>query len=406
MKKQKILYIHQYFKHPSEPGGTRSYWIAQELIRQGYEVTMLSHKNILLSHVKDAKQVERMIIDGIKIIYIRNAYSNDMSLTRRVLSFLSFSLRAIKYALKEKDVDMVIATSTPLTVAIPTLLRFYLKRTPYVFEVRDLWPEGPIQMGLIKNPVLIKFLRWFEKLIYKKAAHVITLSPGMQEGVVKYIPSSRTSMIPNMAKIDKFRKREKNKIFERDLKLRNNSFKVIYFGQMGESNAIPYIIKTIELINKKTETIEFIFAGHGKFFNYVEETIINHGWDNVKLFERMPMDAISELLNLCDLSLITFCDLPILKTNSPNKLFDSISAGVPVIVNSDGWTKEMVEKNHCGAYVDPQKPEELAEKILFLQQSPKLLAEMGNNARQLAEREYDKSILCPRFVDIVKQMIG
>ena len=402
--KKKILYINQYFKQPSEPGITRTYWISQELIRAGYEVTMLSHRNTLLNHVEGEVPAKEIVdVDGIRVIYLRNKYSNTMGVVGRAWSFLSFMFRAIITALREKDVDLVIATSTPLTVAVPALLRKWLRATPFIFEARDLWPEVPIQMGAINNKWIIRCLRWFEKTTYVNAEHVVALSPGMQEGVLQYLSIEKTSMIPNMAKIDQFWPRPKNLKLMEKLGLKEDSFKVIYFGQMGLSNAIPNVIEAIEQVLDQAPDVEFIFFGHGKMKSVVQEAFL--GDSRVHINERVPMSEMSEVANFCDVSLVTFSDLPILYTNSPNKLFDSLSAGLAIIVNSNGWTREMVESNDCGLYADINVPNSLSSSILQLNNDSSQCERMGKNARILAENRYDKSILCEEFKQVVDSVM-
>jgi glycosyltransferase involved in cell wall biosynthesis len=402
---KKILYINQYFRKPTEPGITRSYWIAQRLIKEGYSVTMLAHRNTLLEHVKgDVPRSEIIDVDGIRVIYLRNQYSNEMGMMSRAWAFVSFMLRSIWWAFREKNVDLVIATSTPLTVAVPALFRKWFKKTPYIFEVRDLWPEVPVQMGAIRNRFVVGLLRWLEKITYRSAEHVVTLSPGMRKGVVKCIPEQLTSMIPNMAKVDQFWLRDKDVTLEQKLGLKENSFRVIYFGQMGISNAIPDVVEAAQHCLHHSDDIEFLFLGHGRMKKPVEAAFT--GESRVHVLERVPMDQMSAILNLCDVSLVTFTDLPILYTNSPNKLFDSLSAGKPVIVNSAGWTKDMVEEHQCGLFADPKKAGSLAECILKLKEDRELCEQLGRNARMLAETKYDKSILCEEFCEMVNRVVG
>lgn len=398
---KKILYINQYFKHPGEPGSTRSYWISRKLVERGYTVSMIAQRNLAHGYVKDAPYFEEKLVDGIRVLYLRSRYSNAMGAMRRIWAFISFMIRSTWIALREPGVDLVVATSTPLTVAVPALACKWLRGTPYIFEVRDLWPEVPIQMKAIRNRFVVSLLRWFEKTVCRNASHVIALSPGMQEGVVRHIPEERTSMIPNMAKIDQFWPRERNQTVADTMGLRPSRFRVIYFGQMGRSNAIPYLVDAAKLLQLRDATVDFIFVGHGMMKRYVEQRIESEKLENIFLFDRVAMKEMSEILNFCDVSLITFTDLPILYTNSPNKLFDSLSAGKPVIVNSAGWTKSMVEENRCGYFVSPDDPEELATRILQLKADPVLAADMGRNARQLAERTFDKSILCDQFAQVV-----
>src|SRR5690554_884930 len=392
-----ILYIHQYFKTPKEPGGTRSYWIAQELIKNGHEVTMITAD-------PQAKQKRReIVIDEIKVVYLQEAYSQNMSISTRLKAFLGFVWKSINEARKHKNIDLVIATSTPLTVGITALYMKWFKKTPYIFEVRDLWPEVPIQMGAFKSPLIVKPTRWFEKTIYKNAKHVIALSPGMQDGVIKYIPKEKTSMIPNMSKIDEFWLRNKNIELEQKLGLNPNSFKIIHFGSLGLANGVETIIESAKLL-RDDDTIEFLFVGGGSTEDKLIKECQKYQLNNVKFLGRFPMKDISEIVNISDVSIVSFKDLPILYTNSPNKLFDSLSAGKPIIVNSAGWTKDMVEEYNCGYYVKPNQPKELVDKILFLKDHPEAAEEMGKNSRKLAETVYDKSILCKQFVETVENI--
>lgn len=394
-----ILYIHQYFKTPKEPGGTRSYWIAQELIKNGHQVTMIT------ADPQATQKRKEVIIDGIKVIYLQEVYSQNMSISTRLKSFLGFVWKSINEARKHKNIDLVIATSTPLTVGITALYMKWFKKTPYIFEVRDLWPEVPIQMGAFKSPLIVKPIRWFEKKIYKNAEHVIALSPGMQDGVIKYISKEKTTMIPNMAKIDEFWPREKNMVLAQKLGLKPDSFKIVHFGSLGIANGAHTIIASAKLM-KDVEDVEFLFVGGGATEKALQSEVNKHQLGNVKFLGRFPMKEVSEIVNFCDVSMVSFLDLPILYTNSPNKLFDSLSAGKPIIVNSAGWTKEMVEEHNCGYYVNPNKPQELADKIIHLKENLNIVEYMGKNSRILAETVYDKSILCKQFVQVINSKLN
>lgn len=395
----KILYLHQYFTTPAQPGGTRSYWISQELISRGHQVTIIAGSQNI------TKRKEEKTIDGIKVVYLKVPYNNTMGIMQRMISFFKFMFRSTREALKQKDVDLVIATSTPLTIGFPALVVRWLKKIPYLFEVRDLWPEVPIQMGGLRNPILIKLAISFEHLIYKKARYIVALSPGMKEGVITAgTPSEKVSMIPNMAKIDKFWPREIKSIVFEKYNLNKNSFKVIHFGAMGLANGLEYIIEAAAFLSEKNiNDIEFIFVGDGAVKIDLELKAGKRQLPNVYFLGKFPMTETSEIVNACDVSLVTFANLPILTTNSPNKLFDSLSAGKPIIVNSNGWTKNMVEKNECGYYVDVTRPKDLANLLIEIKFQKEELARLGKNARKLAETKYDKSILCKQFVDVVEQ---
>ncbi|MEE9361056.1 MAG: glycosyltransferase family 4 protein [Cellulophaga sp.] len=394
----RILYIHQYFTTPDEPGGTRSYWIGKELVNNGHDVSMLTTNTRLKGNTK------RKVIDGMNVTYLNIPYSSHMSIFKRLLSFLKFMTLSTLMVLREKKYDLIIATSTPLTVGFPALVARKIKKTPYIFEVRDLWPEVPIQMGGLKNNLVIKLAKSFEKTIYKNAKHIVALSPGMQDGIISTgISKEKTSLIPNMSKIDKFWSRKKNMALINEFELDPNSFKVIYFGSMGIANGMEYIINAAKQINPN-ENIEFVFLGGGATEEILQKRCKDENIPNMNFYGYASMERLSEIVNICDVSLVTFANLPILATNSPNKLFDSLSAGKPIIVNSNGWTKEMVEKYDCGIFVDPTTPNELAKQIITLKNNPKLCEKMGRNSRKLAEEKFDKSILCKQFSEVVNNL--
>lgn len=389
-----ILYIHQYFKTPKEPGGTRSYWLAQALITEGYSVTMLTTSNRIQN------SIEEVIIDNIKVIYLKVGYSQEMTLFKRFISFSIFMVKSTYHALLLKNVDLIFATSTPLSVGFPALIMKKVKNIPYVFEVRDLWPEVPIQMGAFKSERIKKLLIWFERLIYKNAEHIVALSPGMVEGVLKYETASKVSMIPNMSKIDSYWPREKDFNLMKGLGLSTKSFKSIHFGSIGLANGAFTIIESARLL-KNNGDFEFIFIGGGSAEKDLRNLCKKYNLDNVHFLGSYDLDKTSEIVNQCDVSIVSFLDLPILYTNSPNKLFDSLSAGIPIIVNSAGWTKDLVENHSCGFYVNPNHPDELVSKLKELRVNENMRKSMSYNGRLLAETVYDKSILCKEFVKMI-----
>ena len=365
-----ILYIHQYFNTPEEPGGTRSYWISQELIRRGHNVTMITQTNKKLHPEPCVTN-----INGIEVHYVKNEYNNYMSPLRKVSAFVNFVRLAINEGKKLKDVDVVYATSTPLTVGYIAMRIKKAKGFPYVFEVRDLWPEFPIQIGAIKNKFIIWYLRRLERHIYERSEHVVTLSPGMQEGVIAAgTPLEKTSMIPNMSKPDKFFPHEPNLEIANSFGIDLNKFNVIHFGSMGRANGLQYIINAAKILRDNgDDTVRFVFMGDGATQPVLKELVSQFALKNVIILGTHPMKVVSEVVNCCDVSITTFMNLPILKTNSPNKLFDSLSAGKPIIVNSAGWTKDLVEKEDCGIFVDPERPEELAMKLLQIKDDKETL---------------------------------
>ncbi|MFT3750090.1 MAG: glycosyltransferase family 4 protein [Agriterribacter sp.] len=207
-----------------------------------------------------------------------------------------------------------------------------------------------------------------------------------------------------MSKIDEFYARPKNELIAQEFELNLNDFHAIHFGAIGPSNGVGYIISAAAILKEQgVENIKIVFLGSGREEDELREKCAQRNITNVRFFGRHPMKIVSEIVNICDVSIVSFANIPILYTNSPNKLFDSLSASKPIIVNSPGWTKEMVEENKCGLYVDPEKPEELANALIFLSKNPDEIAIFSKNSRRLAETTYDKSILCKKVSDIINK---
>lgn len=403
----KVLYIHQYFSIRSGTTGTRSYEFSKYLVKQGHNVTMLTSNAFMKSLTPNKTHVlyDEYKIDGINVIAIKNDYSNYMSYFKRIISFLKFMILAIYVSLKLEKHDIVYATSTPLTVALPALIIKKIKKIPFVFEVRDLWPEAPIQIGAIKSPFLIKMLKFFEKKTYKEASNIVALSPGMQEGVISTgINPNKVRMIPNCSDIDLFGK----EINEQDKQLLINKYQlhgkfvVIHGGSMGVANGLDYIVKAaIELKKLGDLDVVFILTGDGKTKPYLEQMCKENNLDNVIFTGAVPRQEMPNLLAISDITITSFKNIPILATNSPNKFFDSLAASKPVIVNSNGWTRGIVEEYNIGYYVDPDHPIQLAQLLLEIKEKRDVLKEMGKRARKLAEEKFERIKLAKQVEQVL-----
>lgn len=295
-----------------------------------------------------------------------------------------------------------------MTVGFIALLLHKIRRKRYVFEVRDLWPTFPIEIGAIKNILLIKLLKKIEKKIYKHARLIIALSPGMRDGIVEALPAAvdKTIVIPNMSKPDIFYPRENLKDIAAKFNIDLLQFNVIHFGAMGVANGLEYIIEAAkDAMKRSIHSVNFIFLGNGAVKKQLKNEVEKYLLTNVKFIDRENTYVTSEIVNCCNATITSFLNLPVLQTNSPNKLFDSLSAGKPVIVNSAGWTKKLVEEYNCGVFVDPDYPNQLVDAILDLKNDVEKQKEMGKNARDISLRIFDKEILSNKLVDELEAIL-
>ena len=375
----RILYLHQFFITRAGVGGTRSYEFARRFVAGGHSVRMVTAGS-------GARTVE-----GIEVVGVRGGYSDYVSATavgypRRMLSFARFAVGATLAALRGPRPDVIYATSPPLTMALPALAAAARWRAPIVFEVRDLWPEAPIQMGALRNPVLRWAARMLERLVYRRARRVIALSPGIRDGVVSAgAPPERVTVVPNASDLDLFRP---GTAPER--------FRVSYFGTMGEANDLTAAIDAARLL----DDMEFVFMGDGKRRAELERGAP----PNVTFTGPARTKAeVAELAASSSACLTLFKDLPVLATNSPNKLFDTFAAGRPAVVNMDGWMRELVESNDAGLYARAGDARDLAEKLAWLRDHPEDAHRMGRSARALAEREFDRDALAARALAVLEE---
>lgn len=394
-----VLYLHQYFATRGGSAGTRSYEFARHLVAQGHSVTVITAERAGSGLTSERQQV----VDGIQVISLGGAYSNRMSMARRLLEFARFTLRASRVRAQDLPAapDVVIATSTPLTIGIPGVLLARRTKAPLVFEVRDLWPEAPIQLRVLKGRPLIWLARRLERWIYRNARRIIALSPGMRDGVVEAgVAPERVDIITNGSDLDLFGPTHRDRSTLAPF-VPTDAFVAIHAGTMGIANGLDYLIDAAAVLHERGERgIRILICGDGGTEARLRTRVIDEGLSDLVTFTgRIPRERLGAIVSSADVSITSFLDIPILATNSPNKLFDGLAAGLPCIVNSRGWTRELVESAECGWFVDPQRPSELADALLRLRDDSSLTAQMGANARELAEREFARELLARRFAE-------
>jgi glycosyltransferase involved in cell wall biosynthesis len=302
-----------------------------------------------------------------------------MSNLGRMLAFARFATGATIAALRGPRPDVIYASSPPLTVALPALVASLRWRTPLVFEVRDLWPEAPIQMGALRNPLAQRLARAVERFVYARSERVIALSPGIQAA----LPAGKSVLVPNSADLDLF-----------DPGAPREPFQVAYFGAMGEANDLTAVVEAAWLL----PDVCFVLMGDGKRRAELERAAP----PNVR-FRRGSKTDVARFATESSVCLTVFKDVPVLATNSPNKLFDTFAAGRPAIVNMDGWMRELVERNKAGLYARAGDAADLAEKIAWLRDNPSEAERMGANARTLAEREFGRDKLAERALSVLQE---
>jgi len=399
----KILYFHQHFSTPKGSAGIRSYAMAQSLIRNGHQVTMVCGSfgagQTGLTQPFD-KGMRRGVVDGIDIIEFELHYSNTLSFLKRIFIFLSFAFKSIKVALTEQY-DVVFATTTPLTAGIPGIFAKWLRRKPFVFEVRDLWPELPKAMGVIKNPVVLWMMSVLEWTSYHSADRLVGLSPGIVDGIIKRgIAPEKVASIPNGCDLDIFASEHQA---WRPEGVQPTDLMAIFTGTHGLANGLNAVLDAaVELKKRQRTDIKLVLVGDGMQKQALVERAIELQLDNVIFHNPVNKAKLAGLMASADIGLQILANVPAFYYGtSPNKFFDYISAGLPVLNNYPGWLAELITNKQCGFAVPPENPQAFADALEQAADQREQLIEMGRNGQQVAREQFNRSILSQKFSDWV-----
>jgi lipopolysaccharide/colanic/teichoic acid biosynthesis glycosyltransferase len=403
-----VLYFHQHFSTPDGSSGTRSYEISKRLLASGHRVTMvcgaaaLSKSGLSGSFVSGRREGA---VDGICVIELELPYSNYDGFLWRSWTFLRFAFRGFLLALRV-DYDVVFATSTPLTAALPGIAARLLRRKPFVFEVRDLWPELPRAMGVFRNPLALWMMDWLEYVAYHSANFCIALSPGIAQGITRRgVPENRVITAPNGCDLD---------LFAPDLAqplpeipgLPPDAFVATFTGAHGVANGLGAVLDAAADLRRRVRAdILFVFIGDGKEKPALIERAGRERLDNCLFVDPMPKKALAQFLcRRANVGLMILANVPAFYYGtSPNKFFDYLASGVPVLVNYPGWMADMVTAQGAGVAVPPQDPGAFAEALMYLADARAAAAEMGLRGRNFAQREFLQTTLAQRCVSVMER---
>ena len=390
----KILYIHQYFRTPEEGGAIRSYYLARGLVENGIEVELITAHNESFEVTKN--------IGGIKVHYLPVYYTNEQKFHERIYAFFKFMRLARKKARTINDIDLVYATSTPLTIGISALKIKKDLNVPYYFEVRDLWPEAPVQMGVIKNRLLKNYLKKLEKEVYQNASKIVALSPGIREQIAKEDPTKPIAIIPNMSDVEFFVPEEKIPGLVDTFNVRGK-FVISYFGTIGLANHLEYLLAAANESLKSRLPVQFFIIGMGAQLDRLKYLVKHFDLTNVEFLPFQSKYNLKRILNVTDAAYVSFARKPIMETNSPNKFFDALAAGKIIITNTGGWVKDIVEEEQCGFHYDPEEPKSFVNQLRPYLKQQVLCDVTQKNSRRVAENKFARSAQVEKLIELIAE---
>ncbi len=399
----RILYFHQHFNTPAGVGGLRSYMMARGLIDAGHAVTMVCgrHDGCVTGITGDFRNGKRSgQIDGIDVIELDLPYANKDNFVRRVHVFVKFAWRSVGIALTE-PCDIVFATTTPLTAGIPGIAARFLRQKPFVFEVRDLWPELPKAMGVITNPLVLGAMSALEWASYRSADRLVALAGGIADGIeARGVNKARIMVIPNGCDLDIFDTRLKG---WRPDGVDAVDLLALYAGTHGIANGLHSVLDAAAELKKRGRTdIKIALVGNGRCKPSLVARAAIENLDNILFLDPVPKTRLAQLMRSTDIGMQILDNIPAFyRGTSPNKFFDYIAAGLPVLNNYPGWLAEMIREAGCGFTVPPEDPVAFADALEQAADNRVRLATMGEASKKLAEQQFDRDMLAQQFTQWV-----
>jgi glycosyltransferase involved in cell wall biosynthesis len=388
----KILLLNQAFVSPDEPGHTRHFEMAQYLRDHGHELVIVASD---LNYQTGQRTVERhgvfteQMIDGVRVLRSYIYPTLHRSYFWRIVSFFSFMFSSVWTALSVKDADLIMGTTPQIFQAVSAWFVAFVRNKPFLLEVRDLWPEFGISMGVITNPILISLTRWLEKFLYARATHILVNSPAYKEYMVaKGVPANKITYIPYGTDVDMFNPSVDGLAVRKRLGL-EDKFVVLYAGALGQANDIYTVLCAAKHLNDENQ-IRFVFWGDGKERPNLQSEAERLNLENVIFAGVCPKKEMPFVIASSDVCLAILQNVPMFRTTYPNKVFDYMAAARATVLVIDGVIREVIESSNGGVFVEPANHELLAKTILELSKDPQRVKQMGVNARAYLVQHLDR----------------
>ena len=399
-----ILLIHQAFVTVKEAGGTRHAELAHWLIQKGHQVTVITSPVSYLTGENQPdiqkKPIDR--IDGIDVYYCYTSGGLHKGFFPRVMSFFSFMFSSIKTAKKVQNIDIVWGTSPNLFQAFAAWVIAKQQKKKFLLEIRDLWPDFAVGMGVLKNRFLIQASLWLEKFLYAHADRIIVNSPGFIPHIQK-ISGKTALLVPNGADPDLFVSTDGGFSFRREHQL-EEKFVVMYTGAHGPANDLFTVLKAAELL-RGDDRIRIVLVGSGKEKDLLIKRKEEKGLNNVLFVPPVPKEKIADVIAAADAGLAVLKAIPLFTTTYPNKVFDFMAAGKPVLCQIDGVIRDLVEQYDVGLFVTPGDPQALKEAILLLADSPEDCKRMGQNGIRTIREHFSRKKIAEDFERILSDLL-
>jgi len=396
-----ILIIHQAFASLNEPGGTRHHEFAQLLSSRGHQVTVIASP---VSYITGTSLTPTPLPkgegQGVRVLRASVYSAHHKSFVHRVFAFISFMASSFWLGLGVKNVDVVWGTSPPIFQGVTAWALARLKGAKFLFEVRDLWPQFAVAVGVLTHPILIRMSEWLERFLYRRADRVMVNSPGFREHV-EVRGGKRVILVPNGADPSMFDPDDEGASFRTHFLL-TDKFIALYAGAHGMSNDLGVVLEAAQIL---TDTnVQIVLLGDGKEKSNLRAQADKMGLTNVTFAPSVPKTEMAGALAAADACIAILKPLDEYKTTYPNKVFDYMAAGRPVALAIDGVIREVVEAAGCGLFAQPGNPSSLADAIRKLAADKSKARQMGLDGRKYLEENFSRAVIGEKLLGLLEDL--
>ena len=410
-----ILLVHQYYLEKNDGGGSRFNEMTAIWADKGHHITVLAgmvHYNTGLKNEKYRNKwfYKEEYTENIEVIRCHVSEAYNKNFLGRFWGYLSFTFFSIWAGLFKtgKKFDLILATSPPLFTGIVAIIISLFKRVPYVFEVRDLWPESAIDAGVLKNKLIIKLSYWMEAKSYRYAKIINVLTPAFRDTLinVKHIAPEKIIFIPNAAdfNIAEHVSKDFNKeLFKSEQGLSSDYFLITYVGAHGLANGLGLILETAKKLCD--EPVLFLLIGTGMEKEKLVERAKTENINNVQFLDPVPKSEIFKFILASDAGASILIKAETFKTIYSNKTFDYMSCKKPVLLAIDGVSRELIETANCGLFVEPGNANDFAEKIKLYLEDRDMVTLHGENGYEYARKHFDRKVLAGKYLEELEKVV-
>lgn len=409
----RVLLIHQYFLEEDDAGGSRWNEMTKMWAEEGDKIVVLGgmmHPNGSEKRREyEGKYFVKKQQGEVDVWRCHVSESYNKSFTGRLWAYFSFMFSCLwagLFKVKGKF-DVIVVTSPPLFVGFSAYIISRIKRVPFVFEVRDLWPESAIDTGVLTNKVIIRMAYWFEKFIYKKALLINVLTPAFYKTLkeVKKVPEEKLIMIPNASDFSLSEELLLNfdrEAFRKGLGL-DGRFVITYVGAHGVANHLQQVIEAAKKL--EDTNVLFLLIGHGMEKEKLKKLALGMNVKNVKFLDPVPKKEVFKFILASEMGASVLKKVDAFKTVYSNKSFDYMSCKTPILMAIDGVSRELVEEAGCGIYVEPENIDEYDKQIRMYLSDPLRVKEEGNKGYEYARKNFDRTVLSKKYLQGIKASI-